>query len=191
MTSNGDAPAKRHPIRNFIILPDLQWPYIIRMLALVNLAGVLMAVTICALFYLRYENGAMADSEQGMEMVNENMMGALVEENLMDVIIPAFVISDVVSLLIGLWIALYFSRKVSVPIYRVRKWAEVINSGDLAYRLKFRPGDDLKMLEDACNRVSETYSQIIDDLRRQVSDLDLPPSPKLQKIKSTLERLRT
>jgi nitrogen fixation/metabolism regulation signal transduction histidine kinase len=126
-----------------------------------------------------------------MEMVNENMMGALVEENLMDVVIPAFVISDVVSLLIGLWLALYFSRKVSVPIYRVRKWAEVINTGDLSYRLKFRPGDDLKMLEDACNQVSETYSSIIDDLRRQLSEADLPASPRLQKLKSTLERLRT
>lgn len=191
MTSTGETLAKRHPIRNFIILPDLQWPYIIRVLALVNLAGVLMATTICALFYLRYENGPMADSDQGMELVNENLMGALVEENLMDVIIPAFVISDVVSLLIGLALALYFSRKVSVPIYRVRKWAEVINSGDLAYRLKFRPGDDLRMLEDSCNQVSETYGRIIEDLRRQVADLDLPPSPKLQRIKSTLERLRT
>jgi nitrogen fixation/metabolism regulation signal transduction histidine kinase len=182
---------KRKPIRNFIILPDLQWPYIIRVLALVNLAGVLMATTICALFYLRYQSSPVADSEQGMEMVNENMMGALVEENLMDVVIPAFVISDVVSLLIGLWLALYFSRKVSVPIYRVRKWAEVINTGDLSYRLKFRPGDDLKMLEDACNQVSETYSSIIDDLRRQLSEADLPASPRLQKLKSTLERLRT
>lgn len=191
MTSNGETSVKRHPIRNFIILPELQWPYIIRMLALVNLAGVLMATTICALFYLRYEAGPMADSEQGMEMVNENMMGALVEENLMDVIIPAFVISDVVSLIIGLWIALYFSRKVSVPVYRVRKWAEVITSGDLAYRLKFRPNDDLKMLEDSCNQVSETYSRIIDDLRRQVTEMDLPPSAKLDKFKSTLERLRT
>lgn len=191
MTANGATQAKRHPIRNFIILPDLQWPYIIRMLALINLAGVLMATTICALFYLRYENRPMADSGQGTEMVNEGLMSVLVEENLMDVIIPAFVISDVVSLLIGLVLALYFSRKVSVPIYRVRKWAEVINSGDLAYRLKFRPGDDLKMLEESCNQVGETYSRIIDDLRRQVSELDLPPSPKLQGIKSTLERLRT
>jgi methyl-accepting chemotaxis protein len=191
MTSSDEPLAKRHPIRNFIVLPDLQWPYIIRVLALVNLAGVLMATTICGLFYLRYESGPLADSEQGMELVNENLMGVMMEENLMDVIIPAFVISDVVSLLIGLWIALYFSRKISVPVYRVRKWAEVIASGDLAFRLKFRPGDDLKLLEDACNQVSETYGKIIEDLRRQVSELDLPPSPKLQKIKSALERLRT
>jgi methyl-accepting chemotaxis protein len=191
MHPEGETQAKRHPIRNFIILPDLQWPYIIRLLALVNLAGVLMATTICTLFYLRYQTGPMADSGQGMELVNENMMGALVEENLMDVVIPAFVISDVVSLLVGLGLALYFSRKISVPIYRVSRWAEVIKSGDLAYRLKFRPGDDLQMLEDACNRVSETYAGIIDDLRRQVQELDSPPSPKLQRIKSTLERLRT
>lgn len=190
MTSKPEA-AKRHPIRNFIILPDLQWPYIIRVLALVNLAGVLMATTICALFYYRYESGPMTDSEAGMEMVNENMMSALVEENLMDVIIPAFVISDVVSLLIGLWLALYFSRKVSVPIYRVKQWADIIITGDLSYRLKFRPGDDLQVLEDACNRVSETYARIIDDLRLQLAEADEPASPKFQKLKSSLERLRT
>lgn len=190
MSSNPEAKAKRHPIRNFIIMPDMQWPYIIRLLALVNLAGVLMATTICALFYFRYEAVA-ADRAQDMEMVNDSMMSALMEENLMDVIIPAFVISDVVSLLIGLWVALYFSRKLSVPLYRVKKWADVITTGDLSYRLKFRPGDDLKTLEDACNQVSETYSRLIDDLRRQVSEADLPASPRLQKIKTTLERLRT
>ena len=98
MTASGDTQAKRHPIRNFIILPDLQWPYIIRMLAVINLAGVLMATTICVLFYLRYENGPMADSEQGMELVNENLMGALVEENLLDVIVPAFFLALLVSM---------------------------------------------------------------------------------------------
>lgn len=191
MTSNPETKVKRHPVRNFIILPDLQWPYIIRVLALVNLAGVLMATTICALFYLRYQSGPLTDSASGMDMVNENMMSALVEENLMDVIIPAFVISDVVSLLIGLWLALYFSRKVSVPIYRVKKWADTIITGDLSYRLKFRPNDELQVLENACNQVSETYAHIIDDLRRQISEAELPPSPRLQKIKATLEQLRT
>jgi len=125
------------------------------------------------------------------EAADETAMGEILEENLMDVVIPAFVISDVVSLCIGLWAALYFSRKLSVPLYRVKKWADVISTGDLAYRLKFRPGDDLKMLEDSCNQVSETYARIIDDLRKQVAEADLPASPRVQQIKSTLERLRT
>lgn len=191
MTSNHGNQAQRHPIRNFIILPDLQWPYIIRVVALVNLAGVLMATTICALFYLRYQGGAAADSPAGMELVNENMMEVLVEENLMDVIIPAFVISDIVSVFIGLILALYFSRKVSVPIYRVRKWAEAVTAGDLSCRLKFRPGDDLRILEDSCNQVSETYARIIEDLRRQVSEADLPASPRVQRIRATLDKLKT
>jgi methyl-accepting chemotaxis protein len=191
MSSKHEARRQRHPIRNFIILPDVQWPYIIRILALVNLAGVLMATTICAFFYWRYENGPMMDSEAGMEMVNENLMHALVEENLMDVVIPAFVVSDVVSLLIGLWLALYFSRKVSVPIYRVKQWAETITSGDLAYRLKFRPGDERQVLEDACNKVGGHYASVIEDLRRQIAEVDSSDSPKIQGIKSTLERLRT
>jgi methyl-accepting chemotaxis protein len=191
MTSKIGTQAKRHPIRNFIILPELQWPYIIRVLALVNLAGVLMATTLCALFYLRYDSGPMGDSELGADLVNESPMSALMEENLMDVVIPAFVISEVVSLAIGLWLALYFSRKVSVPIYRVQKWAEAIATGDHANRLEFRPGDDLRMLEDACNKVSDHYASVIDNLRRQVDEMELPPSPRLQKLKSTLESLRT
>ncbi len=190
MSPNNGSKAQRHPIRNFIILPELQWPYIIRILALLNLAGVLMATTICTLFYLRYN--AVASSEAGTagESAGWTAMGELLEENLMDVVIPAFVISDVVSLCIGLWAALYFSRKLSVPLYRVKKWADVITTGDLAYRLKFRPGDDLKTLEDACNQVSETYARLIDDLRRQVDEAD-PAEPRIQKLKSTLERLRT
>lgn len=191
MSPKHETRRQRHPIRNFIILPDVQWPYIIRILALVNLSGVLMATTICAFFYWRYENGPLMDSEAGMEMVNENLMSVLVEENLMDVVIPAFVVSDVVSLLIGLWLALYFSRKVSVPIYRVKQWAEMMVAGDLACRLKFRPGDDLQALEDACNKVGGHYASVIEDLRRQIAEVDSSDSPKIQGIKSTLDRLRT
>lgn len=181
---------KRHPIRNFIILPELQWPYIIRLLAIVNLAGVLMATSICALFYLRYSENPLGNQETGFDMVNAGMMGVLVEENLMDVIVPAFVIADVVSLIIGVWLSLYFSRKISVPIYRVTKWAEVVTSGDLGFRLKFRPGDDLQSLEAACNQVSETYAVIIDDLRRQITEANLPLPASLAPVTAAYKRVR-
>jgi methyl-accepting chemotaxis protein len=178
---------KRHPIRNFIILPELQWPYIIRLLAVVNLAGVVMATMICALFYLRY-HGSGSGAPAAGEMVNVGMMESLVEENLMDVVVPAFVVADLVSLAIGLALSLYFSRKISVPIYRVSKWAEVVSGGDLGYRLKFRPGDDLQTLEEACNKVSEAYAKIIEDLRRQITEANLPLSPQAASIRTAPER---
>ncbi len=185
MAEKSHARFKRRPIRNFIIMPEVQWPYIIRLLAIVNLAGVLMATTICAVFYFRYNSGALTAGAGSGDMVNQSLMGVLVEENLLDVIIPAFIIADIVSLAIGLWLSLYFSRKISVPIYRVSKWAEVINRGDLTFRLKFRPGDDLQSLEEACNLVSDTYSKIIDDLRRQIteSNLSLPKSSESVRTK--------
>jgi methyl-accepting chemotaxis protein len=179
---------KRRPIKNFIILPELQWPYIVRLLALINMAGVLMAVTICLLFYWRFAPGFDAD---GVEAANEGLMGALLQENLMDILVPAFVIADFVSLGVGLWVSLYFSRKISVPIYRVRQWADAITRGDLAFRIQFRPGDNLETLEEACNRVSDTYAGVINDLRRQLSEADLPSTPRLESIKHALDRIRT
>ena len=182
---------KRHPIRNFIILPELQWPYIIRLLAIVNLAGVLMATSICALFYLRYSGSPLGGQEaSGVDMVNAGLMDVLVEENLMDVIVPAFVIADLVSLAIGMWLSLYFSRKISVPIYRITKWAEVVTSGDLTFRLKFRPGDDLHTLEEACNHVSDTYAKIIDDMRRQITEANLQLPASMDSVSTTQKRAR-
>jgi methyl-accepting chemotaxis protein len=180
---------KRRPIKNFIILPELQWPYIIRILAMVNLSGVLMAVTICVLFYLRYEPGGIAG--ETVDMVNRNLLGVMIEQSMLDALVPAFIIADLASLVIGLALSLYFSRKISVPIYRVSKWAEVVESGDLSYRMQFRPGDDLQSLEDACNRVSIKYSGIIDDLRRDLEDAKLAAEPKLAHMKATLEQLKT
>src|SRR5690606_25001624 len=121
MAESPSAPLKRHPIRKFIILPELQWPYIIRLMAIVNLAGVVMATAICALFYRRYSADPLGGEAVG-DMVNEGVVSVLVEKNLMDVILPAFVIADLVSLAIGMGLALYFSRKISVPIYRIRLW---------------------------------------------------------------------
>jgi methyl-accepting chemotaxis protein len=175
MAEKKPARHKRRPIRNFIILPELQWPYIIRLLAVVNLSGVLMATAICILFYFRY-HGADSGAPGATDMVNAGLMEALVEENLMDVVVPAFVVADIVSLVLGLGLSLYFSRKISVPIYRIGKWAEVVSKGDLSFRLKFRPGDDLHTLEEACNRVSDTYSRIIEDMRRQITEANLPLS---------------
>jgi methyl-accepting chemotaxis protein len=181
---------KRHPIRNFIIMPELQWPYIIRLLAIVNLAGVLMATSICALFYLRYNADPLGDPDS-TDMVSSGLMEVLVEENLMDVIVPAFVVADLVSLAIGLWLSLYFSRKISVPIYRISKWAEVVASGDLGFRLKFRPGDDLQSLEEACNKVTDTYVRVIEDMRRQISEANLPLPSSLDSITTAQKRVRT
>ena len=185
MAEKTPARRKRRPIRNFILLPEVQWPYIIRLLAAVNLAGVVMATSICALFYLRYHAG---DPDGALDAANSGIMDALVEENLMDVVVPAFVIADLVSLAIGLVLSLYFSRKISIPIYRIGKWAEVVSGGDLGYRLKFRPGDDLLPMEEACNKVSETYARIIEDMRRQITEANLPLSPQSASIRVSPER---
>lgn len=175
MAESQSAPLKRHPIRNFIILPELQWPYIIRLMAIVNLTGVVMATAICALFYWRYRSGPLGQDLSG-DMVNQGVVDVLVEKNLMDVILPAFLIADLVSLAIGMGLALYFSRKISVPIYRIRRWAEDIAGGNLSSRLRFRPGDDLQSVEESVNRASEAYLEIIADLRRRLAEAN-PPSP--------------
>lgn len=180
---------KRHPIRNFIIMPELQWPYIIRLLAIVNLAGVLMATSICALFYMRY-NASPLGSAEDSDMVSSGLMDVMVEENLMDVIVPAFVVADLVSLAIGLCLSLYFSRKLSVPIYRISKWAEVVTSGDLGFRLKFRPGDDLQSLEEACNKVTDTYAKVIEDMRRQITEANLQLPSSLEAVTAAQKRAR-
>ena len=137
--------------------------------------------------YLRYSGGD-SGAPAANDYVNAGLMQALVEENLMDVVVPAFVIADLVSLAIGLALSLYFSRKISVPIYRISKWAEVVSGGDLTFRLKFRPGDDLQTLEDACNRVSDTYAKIIEDLRRQVTEANLPLSPGAASVQMPAKR---
>ena len=178
---------KRHPIRNFIIMPELQWPYIIRLLAIVNMAGVLMATSICALFYFHYVGAYGSEAIPGLA---DSGPVNTVEDNLMDVIVPAFVIGDLVSLAIGLWLSLYFSRKISVPIYRITRWADMITSGDLSYRLKFRPGDDLQKLEVACNEVSDTYAKIIGDMRRQITEANLPLPASLDGVPTQKPRAR-
>ena len=159
----------RRPIRNFIIMPEVQWPYIIRLLAMVNMTGVLMATSICALFYFQ-NRGMDSGAEAAAGTANAGLQEALGDGRLMDLIIPAFVIGDLVSLGIGLWLSLYFSRKLCVPTYRIAKWSEAVLAGDLSARLKFRPGDDLQRLETACNQAADTYCNHIEDLRRRLRE---------------------
>ena len=150
----------RRPVRNFIILPGLQWPYILRLLAMINLSGVVMATSICLLFYFK----RLGSDPDGA--ADSGLLGVLEQADIMSVLVPAFLIADIVSLAIGIWIGLYFSRKMAVPIYRVRKWADAILADDLTYRLKFRPGDDLDGLEEACNEAADKYLGIIETLKK-------------------------
>lgn len=178
---------KRRPIRNFILLPDFQWPYIIRLLALINISGVIMATTISALYYYRYHGNPYGDPT-GLDMAEQGFLDMLGDETLLDVIIPAFGIADVVSLALGLWLSLYFSRKLSVPIFRIKKWAEIVASGDLTFRLKFRPGDDLQALENACNQVSESYARAMEELKHQIREAKLAASTDTTSIKMQTQK---
>jgi hypothetical protein len=66
----------------------------------------------------------------------------------------------------------------------------VVSSGDLSFRLKFRPGDDLQSMEEACNRVSDTYCRIIEDMRRQITEANLPLPAGLGSASTLSKRTR-
>ncbi|MEA3506703.1 MAG: ATP-binding protein, partial [Elusimicrobiota bacterium] len=72
-------------------------------------------------------------------------------------------------------LALYFSKKVTVPVENLNRGARILGAGNLDYRIDLNTGDELEELADEFNRMSEklkeSYDSMGDKIRIATRDL--------------------
>ncbi|MGE5525081.1 MAG: response regulator [Rhodospirillaceae bacterium] len=77
-------------------------------------------------------------------------------------------------LLIGLFMALvatfFVARRVIRPLEVLRKGAERIGKGDLAFRLDLKTGDEMQILAEEFNRMSASLQEAYGSLERKVAE---------------------
>ena len=75
-----------------------------------------------------------------------------------------------VGLVVALLASLFVARRVLGPLELLRKGTERIGGGDLDFRLNIKTGDEIEVLADEFNKMTEHLSEAYTGLERKVAE---------------------
>jgi methyl-accepting chemotaxis protein len=143
----------RHPFRHFFIKRSIQYRIIAKILFVVALTAVITTVSLTYIYNSKSRNGTFYymsnDSKQDLEL-----------KNVLEVILPSVVGAQLFSIIVGLGIGLFSSRKIAVPIYKFEKWVSQLKTGNLNTTISFRETEQMKDLTVQCNALTEYYKEV-------------------------------
>jgi two-component system NtrC family sensor kinase len=79
-------------------------------------------------------------------------------------------VAAIISLLLAIGVASFFSRRVTARIDQLRKGAEVIEKGRLDYRLRIDSGDEIELLSKQFNSMASKLEESHQTLERKVEE---------------------
>ncbi|MCX7727653.1 MAG: hypothetical protein N2053_12500 [Chitinispirillaceae bacterium] len=137
----------RRPIGNFFIKKALQLRLIVKIVIAALLSTLLSSASLILVYYIKYKTVIVYQLEKHTQNLNR--------EHIIFLILPALIVSILVSVIVAFGIGLYASRKYAVPIYKLEQWASLLKSGKLGAMLRFREKEEMKELSDKCNQLSK------------------------------------
>jgi methyl-accepting chemotaxis protein len=158
----------RKPLGNFVFEPKVQWPQIVRngLMALITSLGTAGAI----LWIYHREFG-----DASVYILDRNSaFFPLDHSGLLAVLTPAIAGPAIAGVLLGWLLTLGASRRIALPIYKVKQWADKVSDGDLGARLGFRPGDGLESLAESCNSSVDAVRTGYVELQQMAQDEKIP-----------------
>jgi len=100
-------------------------------------------------------------------------------------------IGIIAALLLALVAALYMAHSVVRPIHSLYRGSQRLGSGDFAFRLDIKTGDELEQLAEEFNRMADKLSRLYSSLERKVAERTAQLSRTVKELKTEVkERLR-
>ena len=148
----------RQPVKNFFIKKSIQIKVIAKILFIILATALLTTVTVSLVYNSKSQSGSFYymsnDTKQDLEL-----------KNILEVILPSVIGAQLVTLLIGLGIGLFSSRKIAVPIYKFEK---SITIADLRGHARLQEWNALKsQFRSRCMRISPADWQRLNDFAAQ------------------------
>lgn len=159
---------KRRALVNYFIKPELQ----LKMTVLFIFASVIASAISIFVIYL-----ITRIDEYGLE-------GLRTAWYYLTAMFPSLWIAFGVSLVVGLSVGLWASRKIALPIYKVEQWSKAVGKGDLTVQLGMRGNDYWGDMAKACN-------QFTGDLRTHILHLKDNKNLNEEQLEKEIERLIT
>jgi len=178
----------RQPVKNFFIKKSMQIKIIAKILFIILITALFTTVTVSLVYNSKSQSGSFYymsnDTKQDLEL-----------KNILEVILPSVIGAQLITLLIGLGIGLFSSRKIAVPIYKFEKWVSQLKTGNLMTRLEFREKAEMEDLTHECNTLADFYRKKFMEIDAAVTSIEQIPSPhpqlkeKIREIRQTLENV--
>lgn len=178
---------QRHPISNFFIMKGLQFRLVKKIVLSAVLSTLVGLSTLVFIYYIKFDNTAFYPvSFDSAASIGER-------ENILSIILPSVIISAFINILIAIAIGLYASRKYAVPIFKLEKWADLLNEGKMAAKLKFREKEEMKDLCGKCNSLSENLRKKFENIQNATEELikdeNLKDNDSLKSIQAILDSM--
>lgn len=177
----GQQKFKRHYFKNFLIKKDLQLRFIRKIIFAVIITAVITVAILGAVYYVKANSGY-------FYFIEQDLMGDLEQRSMLEVILPSLVIAEIVSIIVGVMLGLFSSRKFAVPIYKIEQFVTNLQNHKFGARLFFREKDEFEDLTRECNTLSEGLKETFDQLS---SNLDAAGQcATLEEMKAKVEETR-
>ncbi len=160
----------RKPIGNFFIKKSLQIRLIRKIMVAALISTLVSSGSLILVYFLKYKTVIVYQLDKLSQELNR--------EHIIFLILPALLISALVSVLVSFGIGLYSSRKYAVPIYKLEQWAALLRSGKMGALLRFREKEEMKELSDRCNHLAAEFRQRFEDIRQRAEQLKLDEATK-------------
>jgi len=170
---------KRHPIKHFFIMDRVQKFFIVRTLFIACTVSLLTLLSVLLVYYIKYKSGY-------FYYMTESLDADLVRHSIWSLIIPSAGPSLLVAIVVAFILALYGSRKIALPLFKIKQWATSMFAGDLTYEVSLRKGDNLFELETSCKQVSKKYNEIFYEIKSQLENDTKNSDQKITDLKEYL-----
>jgi methyl-accepting chemotaxis protein len=177
----------RQPFKHFFIKKSIQYKIIAEIVFVIASTALLTTATLTFLYNVKAKNGTFYymsnDTKQDLEL-----------KGVLELILPSVVGAQVFSILIGLGIGLFSSRKIAVPIYKFEKWVMQLKNGNLNTKISFRENEEMKDLTVECNALAEYYKNAFLQIEDCLKILEKEPhnpqaAEQIQKLGQLLEKI--
>jgi methyl-accepting chemotaxis protein len=156
----------RQPVRHFFIKKTMQLNLILRIFFVVFLSAVIATVTLTILYNSKAHGGS-------FYYMSNDMRQDLELKNILEFVLPSVIGAQLFSILIGVGIGLFSSRKMAVPIYKFEKWVSQLRIGNLNTKISFRETeDDMEDLTAECNAMAGYYQGVFREITASVDALE-------------------
>jgi|GEM_PF-2107031 len=105
-------------------------------------------------------------------------------ETLYKVVIPVFLVVELIGLMLIFYVSLYISHRMAGPIYRLEKSVLKIGGGDFSFEVKVRKDDEFQDLASRLNEMSLSLKSKLVPAFEELNELRESSETMLKKFKN-------
>jgi len=147
--------------QHYFINKKFQFSFILKFCLLVLLGA---ALSIGLIFFLSRDT--LTSSFNDSKLVIESTASAMLPAVLMSNIIVFALVAIAVIV-----VTLFISHKIAGPLYRLEQGFTAVIEGDLEHRIHFRKKDQVGVLADRFNEMTESIQRRLNEIKKEVAEL--------------------